>query len=93
MIKEAVDYGFECGEGASLMKRRTCLPTPILSLVKKIVNTTPTNELGYAEAADRVNENWGEFVSAGASVGDLEAITGLIRWRKSEGFCEDAPLS
>lgn len=79
------------------MKRKTkvvpTLASPVLALAKIIINKTPDGDLGYGEASNMVSEVWDQFDAAGATVGDLEDITGYMRWRKMDGFCETNPIA
>jgi hypothetical protein len=72
--------------------KKPVLAEPIVALANNIINKTPDASVGFSEASDMVSELWDQFDAAGATVGDLEAITGYIRWRKFEGFCETAPI-
>ena len=69
------------------------LPEPVLTLAKKLVNNTPDGDVGYGEAADTVSEIWDQFDAAGATVADMERITGYIRYCKFEGFCKGCPVN
>jgi len=75
------------------MKKTQALPKTILLLAKEIVNGTADGEIGYAEAADTVIENWNQFAEVGATVADVERINGFLRWMKSEGFCKNCPMT
>jgi hypothetical protein len=78
------------------MKRKTKAPPlipAVLGLVKVVVNKTAEGDVGYAEAASMVSEVWDQFDAAGATVGDMDAIMGQVRWMKWEGFCEADPVS
>lgn len=75
------------------MKKATALPQPMLMLAKELVNNTPAGDVGYAEAADAVAENWSRFEEVGATVNNIETITGYIRWAKCEGFCASCPIT
>lgn len=78
------------------MKRKTKAPPlipAVLALVKVVVNKTAEGDVGYAEAASMVSEVWDQFDAAGATVGDMDAIMGQVRWMKWEGFGEADPIS
>ena len=74
-------------------KTQPALPEPVLALAKKLVNNTPDGDQGYGEAADTVSEIWDQFAEGGATVADMERITGYIRYCKFEGFCKGSPVS
>lgn len=73
--------------------KKDALPEAVLTLAKKLVNNTPDGDAGYGEAADTVSEIWDQFDAAGATVKDMERITGFIRYCKFEGFCKTCPVN
>ncbi len=77
------------------MARKTSKPAlaaPVRGLANTIINNTPDGSPGYDEAAANVSELWDQFDANGATVADMEAICGYIRWAKFEGFCSASPI-
>lgn len=77
------------------MARKTknpALPEAVRGLANTIINNTPDGSPGYDEAAGTVSEIWDQFEANGATVADMDRITGYIRYAKFEGFCTASPI-